>query len=887
MWRGHLSTQNKEILKEIIRTIFILSLAIIGALNGTFAQGIKGHVYDQNNQVLPYATIYIRSIESGVTTNMEGYYEVKLPPGKYDIVFQYMGYESAIKVVEVGNTLSQLDIVLKPQAIMLKDVVIKASKEDPAFTIMRKAIAKAKYHTNQLDAYSAQVYIKGSGRLIDSPFFLRKTIAKEGIDSTSAFAEESVIEVKYIRPNQYEERAISIRTSGESNDTSPTSYINGSFYESKIVDAISPLSPRAFAYYKFIYKGTFVDRGYSVSKIRVIPRSQGDDVFEGDLLIIEDQWSIHSLDLKTTKFGIGLRISQIYDPIENKVWMPVSHKFDIEGTFLGFDFEYDYLATVSKYDLTLNPDLETEFEVIDDKVDKELAKKIKENNKKIKQTDLVKKLQSGKEMTRKDLRKLMREYEKMEMEEGSNVDVIGITKTIVDSTAYNNDSTYWAKIRPVPLSKYELKGYHKLDSMAVESSKAAKGDTTKVGRKDGFHITDLLFGNTYKIADKTHLRLKSSLLTLGYNTVEGVNFQYGLQLTKTFENKHWLSIEPTIRYSFAEEKLISALKARWKWNDNTGWTFAGGRSINQYNANNPIHPIINSISTLFYERNYMKIYERNYLSVKLDQKISDKLKLSVNTTWSERHQLYNNANYTIRDLEGRNYTPNPPANDELLNTKFVTHQATTADLSIQYIPKVRYRIENDEKKMVRGGSPTITGNFKNGLAVGDSDVKYSLLDLGVKQSFKIGAKGRLSYNINGGMFLNSAKMSFVDYRHFMGNRISIQTTNPVERYRLLDYYQSSTADHYLSSFVHYDFRKLFLTRLPFIQKKGLKEALFVNYLGTNTSENYTEVGYTINNIYRFFRVEGVVAFRNGKYYDWGVRLGISTNLSNLITIETN
>ncbi len=873
--------------------IFFTVIALFACFNLAPAQGIKGHIYDQNREVLPYATIYVRSIESGTTTNVEGYYEVRLTPGKYDVVFQYMGYESAIKVIEVESGFTTLDITLKPQTIVLHTVVIKAGNEDPAFTIMRKAIAKAKYHTNQLDAYSAQVYIKGSGRLIDSPFFLRKKIAKEGIDSTSAFAEESVIEVKYTRPNQYEERAISIRTSGESNNTSPTSYINGSFYEPKIVDAISPLSPRAFAYYKFIYKGTFTDRGYSVSKIRVIPRSKGDDVFEGDLFIIEDQWSIHSLDLKTTKFGIGVRVSQIYDPIENKVWMPVSHKFDIEGTFLGFEFEYDYLATVSNYDITLNPDLDIDFEVIDDKVERDLAKKLEKDNKKVKkskkmeQSDLVKQLQSGKELTRKDLRKLMREYEKMELEEGPNLDVISIRKISIDSTAYSNDSTYWAKIRPVPLSKYEVKGYYKLDSMTEVQSKAAKGDTTKVGRKKGFKIADLLLGNTYKVAERTHLRLKSSLKTLGFNTVEGVNFQYGVQLTKTFENKHWLSIEPTARYSFAREKLIGDMKIRWKWNDKTNWTFSGGRSINQYNANNPIQPITNTLSTLLYERNYMKIYERDYLSLRLDQKISDKLKFSINTTWAERHQLYNNTSYMMRDIDNREYTPNPPASDELADTEFATHQATTADLSIQYVPMVKYRIVNDKKKVVRGGSPTITVNLKNGLSVGDSDVRYSLLDLGVKQSFRIGAKGRLSYKVNGGAFLNSDKMSFIDYRHFMGNRIFTQTTDPVGRYRLLDYYQSSTADHYISSFVYYDFRKFLLTRLLFIQKKGLKEALFVNYLGTNTSGNYTEVGYGINNIYRLFRIEGIAAFRNGKYYDWGVRVGISTNLGNLIRIERN
>lgn len=867
-----------------MRIIFsIISVfTFIGSVSG---QGVKGSISDHNKEALPYATIYVRNIESGTTTNMEGQYEVRLAPGKYDMVFQYMGYESVIKVVEVGARMTTLDVVLKPQTIVLQNVVIKAGKEDPAYTIMRKTIAKAKYHKNQLDAYSAQVYIKGSGRLIDSPFFLRKTIAKEGIDSTSAFAEESVIEVKYTRPNQYEERAISIRTSGESNNTSPTSYINGSFYDPKIVEAISPLSPRAFAYYRFIYKGTFTDRGYAVSKIRVIPRSKGDDVFEGDLLIIEDQWSIHSLNLKTTKFGIGLNVSQIYDPIENKVWMPVSHKFDIEGTFLGFEFEYDYLATVSNYEITMNPDLDTKFEVIDDKVDQELAKKIEEDKKKVKQPGLVEQLQSGKELTRKDLRKLMREYEKIEMEEGPNVDVIGIRKTIVDSTAYNNDSTYWAKIRPVPLSKYEVKGYHKLDSMSEEDSKAAKGDTTKVGRKEGFQIADLVVGNTYKVGDKAHIRIKNALFMAGFNTVEGFNFSYGLQYTKTFENKHWLSLEPTIRYAIAREELIGDIKARWKWSDNTSWTFAGGRNINQYNEANPISPIINSLSTLFYERNYMKIYERDYLSVKLDQKINDKLKFSINTTWAERHQLYNNTSYTIRDVDDRVYTPNSPLNDELLNTEFVTNQAITADLTIQYIPKIRYRIVNDKKRVVKGESPIILLNYKNGLSVRDSDVKFSLLDLGIKQSFKIGAKGKLSYKLNGGVFLNNDQMTFVDYRHFMGNRIFVQTTDPVGRYRLLDYYQSSTSGNYVSSFLHYDFRKLLLTRLPFIQKKGLKEALFVNNLATNASGNYTELGYSINNIYRLFRVEAVTSFRDGKYLDWGIRVGISTNLSSLVSFN--
>ncbi|MDV7399646.1 DUF5686 family protein, partial [Arthrospira platensis SPKY1] len=115
--------------------------------------------------------------------------------------------------------------------------------EDPAYTVMRKAIAKASYHRQQLDSYEAEVYIKGSGRLKNAPFFLRKTLEKEGIDSSMAFTSESVSRIRYQRPNIFEETVISIYSQGDANDTSPNSYINGSFYEPKIAEAISPLSP--------------------------------------------------------------------------------------------------------------------------------------------------------------------------------------------------------------------------------------------------------------------------------------------------------------------------------------------------------------------------------------------------------------------------------------------------------------------------------------------------------------------------------------------------------------------------------------------------------------------------------------------------------------------
>ena len=96
---------------------------------------------------------------------------------------------------------------------------------------------------------------------------------------------------------------------------------------------------------------------------------------------------------------------------------------------------------------------------------------------------------------------------------------------------------------------------------------------------------------------------------------------------------------------------------------------------------------------------------------------------------------------------------------------------------------------------------------------------------------------------------------------------------------MLDYYKYSTADNYLSVFTHVRFRKLLFTQLPMLRLSGLKENLFVNYLNTGTSDNYMEVGYTIDNIFRFFRLEFVQSFQDFKPKDFGVRIGVASIFS--------
>ncbi|MBL6446555.1 carboxypeptidase-like regulatory domain-containing protein [Fulvivirga sp. 29W222] len=850
------------------------------------AGGVRGVVKGDDGELLSFATIYVKEIGTGTTTNAEAYYEIQLAPGNYQIIFQYVGYESLLKEVQVNEDFIELNVVLRTQVMLLKDIEILAGKEDPAYTIMRKAIAKSKFHTQQVDRYTARVYIKGTGQLIDYPFFMKGAMEKEGFDPDRVFITESVSDIEYVRPNIYNEKVISIYTQGDDNNTDPNAYVNGSFYEPEVAKSVSPLSPKAFSYYRFVYDGTYRDQGFEVSKIKVIPRSRGDNVFEGYINIVEDYWSIYSLDLKVTKLGVNFRIEQTYEPVEKNVWLPVTHKFYVKGKVLGFEFMGNYLATVSDYKIEINPDLDLEIAVIDEKVEEDLAGKLEQQVKNEETSEIQEMLTSGKEVTRKQLRKIMRAYEKMELKQQKEPDIISNRTFKVDTLAYEQDSSFWANIRPVPLTQAEKKGYATADSLANIEKLEREGDTLKTTKRKGFHIQDIVIGNTYKIADKTHLRIHTPLLGTNYNTVEGFNVDYAISFTKTFDNKNWLSLKPTVRYAFAREKLSGKFDLGYGFGDfdnRSDIVLTFGRYINQFNNDEPINRYVNTFMTLFLERNYMKIYEKDFLEFSYKKKINSKLNMSLNMQMAERRELFNNTDYRFFDIEGDGFTANAPLSLSIPMTTFQEHRALTAEVNFVYKPWVKYKIYNGKKSAIDKSSPIIQLSYIKGISTFDSEVDYDMVELDFKYGFNIGIRGHVDVMLRAGTFLNNDKMYFMDYKHFLGNRTPFVTTDPVGSFRMLDYYTFSTNEEYFSGNLHYQFRKFLITRMPLVRLSGVRESFFVNHLINNvtTSSGYTELGYGINYILRVFRLEAVTSFYDGKYQDFGVRIGIATNFDDI------
>jgi hypothetical protein len=869
-----------------------ITLTLFFALTciASYAGGIRGVIKSEDAGPLAYATIFVKQTGTGSATDFEGKYEVQLAPGRYDVLFQYLGYEAITRVVDVGSDFIEINLTLKQQVVVLRDVIVRAGKEDPAYTIMRKAIAKAKYHTQQIDAYTAKVYIKGRGQLKDYPWLAKKALEKEGITKDRVFVSESVSEIKYTRPYKFEEKVIAVYTNGDNKGASPNSFVFGSFYHPEIAEVVSPLSPKSFSYYKFEYLGSFRDRDYEISKIRVTPRSRGDNVFEGLIYIVEDWWSIHSLDLKTSKMGIDFQINQLYTPIEDKAWLPVSQKFIVDGKVFGFEFEGQYLATMKDYSITLNPDLQLEMTVIDEKVQKEEAKKVEQTFSK-KGQDLQERLKEGKEVTRKELKQLIKEYEKQETSEQEQPEVISESKYSVDSLAYKKDSTYWVEMRPTPLTKEEQRGYHIDDSLTQVQRKKDEGDTLRNSNKKnkkGFQPWDILTGDTYGIGKTADFRIHTPYG--GFNSVEGFNLIYRMSFYKRWVKRDSLNkdkrpqtsrleISPIARYAFSREKLTGKLRVDYRFK-NKRLTVEGGQYVEQFNSVEPIHPLVNTFTSLLLGDSYMKIYERNFIDLNYTQRIDDKYTFRTNWTWARRSELFNNSSYTLFKNNKDQYTPNEPVNLELPTTSFNPNRAFIGSVSLDARPWQKYRIRNGHKMRVDGSSPLLSFNYRKGIkGVAESEVGFDQIEIGFKDSYKIGIRGKLDLAWQAGKFFNTDNLYFMDYKHFLGNLTPFVTTDPVGSFRLLDYYKHSTANEYFSANAHYHFRKFLVTRFPLVRVTGITENIFVNYLATPTSKNYTEVGYGIDGILRIFRLEAAAAFQNGQYLNYGFRVGIATSIT--------
>ncbi len=897
--------------------LFLVLIYVFSFLQSN-SQNIKGMVTDDRGIELPFATVQVTGTGLGAVTNADGYYSLRLDPGSYRIRFQFVGYKTKDTTLNLVNSDKTINISLKPEAVTLPTAVITGDNEDPAYTIMRRTIAKAPYHANQIDRFSARVYIKGSGRLLKVPFLFRKRIkkelAKEGIDSTVAFTQESVSRLSYKRPGQYRDTVISIRSSGDDNNTSPMNFISSSFYEPKVAGAVSPLAPNSFSIYNFEYMGFIEDQGTIINKIKVTPKSRGDQVFEGSLYIADQLWNIHSLQLTTYVWGIEFSMKQVYAPVKDNIWMPIDQIFDVGGNVFGFGFDYKYLAHITDYKITPNPEISIPLVVLDDKRDKMESEKANSIITTKRSNPSFQDLNAGQELSAKQLRKMMKEYKKKEMDsipEAKQIEEMGSSfaesKQYMDSTAKTRDSIYWMEIRPVALTEHEIKGYSRFDSLAKMEKKKEeakkKKDSTVLNINLGsegtemnlsrntsvFKLTHLLTGAKYNFNNKKNFfNLYPTLSYIHFNTVEGYQgtFKVGLGNNKLKDTKYRWEIIPSVGYSFAMKKVNYQLEYKLnnvekpKSVDHIPWSLRikGGDLPASFNPAIERGSVLNDVYSIFFKKNYLKLYNKKMLGAEFNINPSQSTDLRAWVEYQQRDPLVNNSHFSLAD-KSRSYSSNVPENTGIgIDLKELdAHDAFMIQSTFSWTPFYKYVVSNGFKAKDRSNSPKFTVSLKGSVA-GES--KFSHLNASIRQHVKIGAGDDWDVELSYGTFIDKPEY-FQDFKHFNGNQFIFSPSDPIKFFRTLPYFSYSTQKSNISFLSNYQFRKFIFTTIPYLRRKGIRENILANGLWTKEHGDYAELGYSINYLFRFLRLEAVTTWENRVYKDVQFRFGLATGFDQL------
>jgi len=828
---------------------FCLScLCLIFALSAR-AGKITGRVTDEKGAVLPYASILVKGTTKGTTSNNQGRYFLDLEPGAYTIICQYVGYTRSEKKVTVSDETVVLDFSLLPQQTFMKEVIVHPGGEDPAYAIIRHAIKKRKDYENPLDSFTCEAYIKTliKTRKLPSQIFGRTIQPSDrrqmGVDSDGRgiiYLSESLTKIAFKKPDKIKLEVISGRESGTGGfGFSFPTFIN--FYNNNVNVFITQLNPRGFVspiangalnYYRYKYLGSFFEEGKEINKIQVIPRRKYEPLFTGTINITEGDWRIHSLDLYLVKeYGLEiidtLSIKQIQFPVSPTVWATKDQIMYFDFNRFGIDANGTFLNVFNKYDIAPS-------------------------------------------FRKKYFNNVLVKYD----------------------TAVNKKSkAYWDSLRPVQLEPEELKDYHVKDSayQLQRDSGGSRSMRDSLRRMQGKISAGniLLAGFNRDNFNPKHpftLIWPGLINSISYNTVEGiaidqsVGFQFGFPVSRSR-----LTLTPDLRYGFGNTHFNPSLKLvyshrEFSWGEDGGssnrstWTFAGGKRVSQFNPANPISPLLNSLYTLFYHENYMKIYENQFGEIKYSDRMDIGLRFSGDLLYENRNPLNNISNYSIFFPHANTFTPNYPV--EKLNQQFTPNQALVASIAVEFKPGQRY-IEFPHNKMAIGSKyPTLGLEYHKGIPgwLG-SDADFDKWQFSVWDDVNFKLRGLLRYRLGIGGFLNASRVYIQDYQHFNGNQTGV-ASEYLNSFQIAPYYaNSTTAAFYAVGHLEHHFNGMLTNKIPLFRRLNWDLVAGSNAFYVSASNNYVEVFGGLENILKLLRVDLVVSYLDGKTGQLGVRVG--------------
>lgn len=785
---------------------------------------VEGVVLDASNlQPLPYVNIYFGGSTEGTTTDENGRFSLKASYPYDSIVISFVGYYQKTLAIVAGKH-QQFSVMLKPETVNLDEVVV-LSGENPAWEIIRKAVKNKKAHDKRnLSAYQYKNYSRIEFDIENiSPKLQNRKMIRDiwsGIDSTSlekndngnavlpVFLSETVSDY-YVKNDPFarREEVLKSKVSGVAvEDGSMVSQVIGAAYQDYNFyqnwmrflekEFISPIADTWRVYYDYEISDTLMVEDDLCFEMILFPNRNEDPAFNGKIWITTREYALKKVD--------------VY--IDKSTNLNFMEKIEVKQE-LG--------KSSSGYWLPYYTDL---------KVD---VSNLGKNSASI----WIKSLNTTSEWHVNDLK-----------------DKNFYTNEVViaeDFAMHDND--YWVAQRPKELTPLQLRTYDVIDTLVeiprvksmVEFVKLA---TTGYWRRGKFDIGPYLYayaynnfeGHAFRLGFKTneYLHKKISIKAYGgYGTLDD-QWKYGFTGSYILKRKPWTEFK--IHSSHDLEQL-------------------GLRSEDLIQDN-----------YIFYAATRWQTFRRPYYLTKNDLSIQTEPARGLTHKLNLRHEYYD-PQFPFYYYEN----PDDPLGSELKSDlasssiKFSTRWARDE----MFIQDGNERISLGPRR-----SPAIQLDYTYGFKdVLDSDFEFHKLELGIYQKLRLGGLGESKAKLKGGYIFG--QVPYLLLENHIGNESMFYTNGA---FNTMNYFEF-VSDQWASFHYEHFFQGLLMNKIPLIRKLkwrllGTANILYgslrqenmdimsdkdpegnstLEFNGLEEGKPYIELGYGIENIFKFIRVDGV------------------------------
>jgi hypothetical protein len=752
---------------KYILSLLLLMVCISQSLS---QQLVSGTVFDERNIPIPYAKLYIKnSADQRTVADVNGYYEFRLFPGEYFLVYSATGYDPREAYIVMNEAPVTRNLQLFPTKLQdLEDVEVSVKKTNPGREIMMEVV-KIRDKINPWNyAHSVEGYIRATEKIerkeekkdkkeedtdnldpsgVDDPFAAEKKKQDELANNMN------LVEVQFTRhyspPNKVKEIRNAYEKRGNDRNLYYTTTVksNFNFFENLLhLDDLhqspvsSPISGPGILSYKYRLEKQYEENGRKIHQIKIIPRSTSTSTLEGYIWVIDSLWLIQKLELTMEKGNL-----LVYDNFT--IYQEFTHPGDsicvLSKQILTYGVKYKdesskatTVATFSGY--TFNPSFTNRF------FNNELA--------------------------------------------------------VTEKEAYDKDSSFWSQSRQVELTDEEKAYIIAKDSIADWQNRKEYLDSIDAIFNKVTALKILWFGVDHRNRDKRYQWTISSVAAIARPIyIAGPRVAPSFYYFKKWQNERSIDSYAEVSMGFQNQDLKGRGWLRYRYDP-----FHFGTARISFSHEFDAIRSYDAITQIYKRENFI---ETTMLRLGNDYELFNGFYADLDVSFAERRSLKGYKFLEVLDEA-------IPNNDPL---EFQSYQALLGSLTFSYTPKQKYMREPNRKVLLGSSFPTFYVTYERGIPwLFGSDINHEYGRAGVMQTFKIGTLGTSSYHVMTGKFLSAKVLQEPDFK-YQRRSDPIWFSNPLYSFQGFDTSLPSRDIFFEGHFVHHD-NGAIINKIPFMKK---------------------------------------------------------------------